>query len=74
MRRTLILAMLALAVAGCSWFRPEPPVQTITPGSRIIYNGGTAVWVVCDRGNLVYFSQGTAAINVVAGGCPTGVP
>jgi hypothetical protein len=73
MRRSL-LVLLTMALAGCSWFREPAPVQTITPGSRIIYNGGVAVWVVCDRGNLVYLSQGTAAIHVVAGGCPSGSP
>jgi len=72
--RPLLLVGLGLTLTGCTWFRDPPPVQTITPGSRVIYNGGTAVWVTCDRGNLIYFSQGTPAIQVVANGCPTGTP
>lgn len=75
MRKIAIVGLLFLG--GCSWFRPEPPpppTQRITPGARIIYNGGIAVWVVCDKGNLIYMSENTPAISVIAGGCPTGSP
>ena len=71
MRKLVLVGVLLLS--GCAWFR-EPPVQQITPGSRIIYNGGVAVWVTCDRGNLIYFSQGTPNVAVVPNGCPTGSP
>ena len=70
---------LALMVTGCSWFRPDPPpepIRRVTPGSRIIYSStpGDAVWSVCDKGNLLYFTEKSPLIAIVPGGCPSGQP
>jgi hypothetical protein len=78
MRRALLLLVLLMSV-GCSWFREPPPpepARRVTPGSRIIYNSGVGdtLWVVCDKGNLVYLTEKSAAFTVVPGGCPSGQP
>jgi hypothetical protein len=71
--RCVGLLLTVLSLSGCSWFR-DPPTQQITPGSRVIYYGGVAVWSICDRGNLIYMTDKSPQIAVVAGGCPTGSP
>ena len=73
MRRLGVLLLLTTALAGCSWFRPDPPVQQITPGARLIYHGGKPVWAVCSRGDRIYFTD-TGQFQVVGGACPDGEP
>ena len=76
MRRVVLAGMLLLST-GCFW-RNEPPTpeRRVTPGARIIYNSGVGdtVWVICDKGNLVYMTEKSPALSVVSGGCPTGQP
>jgi len=75
--RRVILAGMLLLSAGCFWRNePPPPERRVTPGSRIIYNSGVGdtVWVICDKGNLVYMTEKSPALHVVPGGCPSGQP
>jgi hypothetical protein len=70
--RRFLLCVALLTVVGCSG--RDKPVQQITPGSRVIYYGGVAVFAVCDRGNTIYLVDKSPQIFVVPGGCPTGSP
>lgn len=71
--RLIVLALLAAALAGCSWFRDPPPepARRVVPGSRIIYNSGVGdtLWSVCDGPNLIYLTEKSPQMVVVANGC-----
>jgi hypothetical protein len=73
--RLVILVGLLLSLVACSHKEP-PPERRITPGARIIYNSGVGdtVWVVCDKGNLIYMTEKSPSMAVVPGGCPSGQP
>jgi hypothetical protein len=68
MHRVILAGVLAL-VAGCA----GDPKPILGPGARLIYHGSNTVWALCDRGNLVYVSDG-GAVSVIASGCPSGQP
>ena len=72
MRRLLVLAVSLIALASCGKKPPPEPHHAIAP-SRLIHQGGAQIWVMCDRGNLVYVRE-RAGLQVVAGGCPHGHP
>jgi hypothetical protein len=71
--RTFVVALVFGAlVSACT---SKPPEQRLTPGSRLIYHGGSfGVFTICDRGNRVYLTEHGNTVTVIPNGCPDGAP
>lgn len=71
-----LVALVALALVGCSGNKAAPPEPVlITPNSRLIYHdtNGHAVWTTCDRGTRLYLTH-DGRFQAVPNGCLNGEP
>lgn len=57
--------LLSVWLIGCGSTKAP---QQMTPGSRLIYHGGQAIWTACNRGDRLYVNE-TGNFHVVPGGC-----
>lgn len=72
MRWIVGLGILLFLVVGCG--KKDPPPQLMTPGTRLIYHGGSfGIWTFCDRGNRIYMNE-RGPMQIIPGGCPNGEP
>ena len=67
MRRGL-LALGLLLLGGCGG-----KAATIPAGSRLIMQGNSPLYAICDRGNLLYVTE-SGGVQIVPLGCLTGSP
>ena len=64
----IMVAITGFAITSCGG-----KTATIPPGSRLIMQGNSPLYAVCDRGNLLYVSE-SGGVQIVPLGCLTGQP
>ena len=72
-RPSLVFGFILIGITAWVTVSCGGKATTIPPGSRLILQGNTPVYAICDRGNLLYVSE-SGQVQLVPLGCVTGQP